>query len=47
MQIFLQFFIKSYLTLWIFIHLCMPLVRLHLYLIIGLIYITNVQFELL
>jgi hypothetical protein len=46
-QNLLQPFIKSHLPLQILIHLCLFLVRLPLHFIFGLIYITNILFELL
>jgi hypothetical protein len=44
---FLQLFIKGHLLLQISIHMCMHVVKLPLYVILGLIYITNVHFELM
>jgi hypothetical protein len=41
LQKFLQLFIKGHLLLQISIHLCMHVVNLPLYVIFGLIYITN------
>jgi hypothetical protein len=47
LQNMLQPFINSYLPLQIYIHLCLFLIRLLLYFIFGLIYITNILSELL
>ncbi len=47
LQNLLQPFIKSHLPLQKFIHLCLLLVRLPFYIIFGLVYITNIHFELL
>jgi len=46
-QKILQLFNKSHVPLQIFVHLCLPLIRLPLYIILDLIYITNVYVELL
>jgi hypothetical protein len=47
LQNLLQPFIKSHSPLQILVHLCLSLVRLPLHFIFGLIYITNILFELL
>ncbi len=46
-QNLLQPFINSILPLLVFVHLCMSILILLLYFIFGLVYITNILFELL